>query len=188
MSLSDLNIQLFRVINNLGKEFDILNPVMVFMSKYFLYFLIIGVILLLFSRNHTNKLIVICGTLTFIVSEIIGKLAGMIHSNYQPFVELENVNKLIDKAVGNSFPSDMTILFFSVCITVWLFKRGWSFLWIVLAILLGFSRIWVGVHYPADIIVGAIISIIVALLIYQFVPKLNIVQQFLPNIESKYSS
>ncbi len=103
---------------------------------------------------------------------------GKFHTNYQPFAELPNVNKLVEKAVNNSFPSDHTIIFFSFCITFWLFKRGWGFLWGILAVLVGISRIWVGVHYPADVLVGAIISIVSATIVYQIVLKLSLTKKF----------
>jgi len=89
------------------------------------------------------------------------------------------VNKLIEKAVNNSFPSDHTILFCSICVSFCLIKRSWGSLWIVLAALVGVSRIWVGVHYPADVLAGAIISIIVAVLVYKIVPELRITRKLI---------
>lgn len=177
MGLSDLNVNLFRMINDLGKEYESLNPSMVLIAEYTLYFLILSVFLFLFSKNKRNRLMVICGTFTVSFAEILGKLAGLLHSNNPPFAELEGVNKLIEKGISNSFPSDHTMIIFSLCVSFWLFKRGWSFLWIVLACLVGFSRIWVGVHYPADVIVGAGISIIAALIVYKFVPQLGFMKK-----------
>lgn len=171
MTFPEINVHLFRMINDLGKEYTMLNPVMVFMAKYMVYVLIVAVIVYLFSRNKTNKIMVLCGVITFAISEMLGKMAGTLYSNFQPFAELSNVHQLIEKEVGNSFPSDLTILFFSVCMTFWLFKRGWAFLWVVLAILVGVSRIWVGVHYPADVVAGALISVIIATIIYTVVSK-----------------
>ena len=51
--------------------------------------------------------------------------------------------------------------------------------WILLAFLEGVSRIWVGVHYLADIIAGALISITIAFLLFRVVPKLNTIQKLL---------
>ncbi|MFK9094287.1 undecaprenyl-diphosphatase [Bacillus salipaludis] len=155
-----------------------LNPMMIFIAEYAVFFLAIAVMVIWFTRNSKNRMMVLCGA-SFVLSEILGKIAGKIHSNNQPFAELANVNKLIDKAVDNSFPSDHTILFFSFCITIWMFKRGWGFLWIVLASLVGVARIWVGVHFPGDVIVGAIISIITASIVYQVVPRLSITHKLL---------
>lgn len=175
----ELNIDLFRMINDLGKQFPAVNPTMVIIAEYMVFFLALSVILFWFTRINKNRMMVICGGVTFILAEIIGKMAGKIHSNHQPFAELSNVNKLIEKAVDNSFPSDHTILFFSFCVTFWLFKRGWGFLWILLAFLVGISRIWVGVHYPADVLVGAVISTLAASVVYFIVPKLQVIQKLL---------
>lgn len=179
MSFTETNINIFRMINDLGKEYTYLNPPFVFIAEYTVYLLALAAIIYWFTREYKNRIMVISGAITFIFAEIVGKLAGTLHSNYQPFVELENVNKLIEKTVGNSFPSDHTILFFSFCMTFWLFKKGYGFLWMIAAILVGISRMWVGVHYPADVAVGALISIISAIIVYYVVPRLNFIQKLL---------
>ncbi len=69
---------------------------------------------------------VIQAMVAFVIAEVIGKIAGKFHLNYQPFAVLPNVNKLVDHAVDNSFPSDHTILFFSICFSFWLVrKKDW---------------------------------------------------------------
>jgi undecaprenyl-diphosphatase len=181
MALSEMNSNLFRMINNLGKQYTDLNPFFVFIAEYMIFFLALAVLMFLFSRGNKNRIMVICAFIALFISEILAKIAGQFHSNYQPFAELPNVNKLVEKAVNNSFPSDHTIIFFSFCITFWLFKRGWGFLWGILAVLVGISRIWVGVHYPADVLVGAIISIVSAMIVYKIVLKLSLTKKFLRN-------
>jgi undecaprenyl-diphosphatase len=183
-----MNEYLFRLINDLGKQHTFINPIFIFIAEYMVIFLALAVITFWFTRVKQNRIMIICGSITFVIAEIMGKLAGKIHSNNQPFAELSNVNQLIEKAVDNSFPSDHTILFFSFCMTFWLFRGGKGFLWILLAVLVGISRIWVGVHYPADIAVGAIISIISAFMVFRLVPKLGMTQKLLGMYERGESS
>lgn len=177
MDISSLNIDTFRIINDLGKEYTNLNSSFVFIAEYTVYFLALSVLLFWFTRDYKNRIMIVSASVTFIISEIIGKIAGKFHSNCQPFAELPNVNQLIEKAVDNSFPSDHTILFFSFCITFWLFNKRGGFLWFLLAVIVGISRIWVGVHYPADVAVGAIISITIAIIIKVTVPKSALIKK-----------
>jgi len=179
LDLSEVNIALFRLVNDLGKEYTYLNPVFSFIAEYMVLLLGLGVLIIWFTRDKNSRLMILCATITFICSFIIGKISGEFHLNYQPFVELSDVNKLIEKEKDNSFPSDHTILFFSYCISFWLFKRGWSILCILLAILVGISRIWVGVHYPFDVIAGILISFATATIIYFTLPKLSVTRNIL---------
>ncbi|MFJ7979970.1 phosphatase PAP2 family protein [Lysinibacillus xylanilyticus] len=53
-----------------------------------------------------------------------------------------------------------------------------------MAILVGVSRICVGVHYPLDVLVGALIGITSAVIIYFTVPKLTIITTIITKYES----
>ncbi|HWO96100.1 MAG TPA: undecaprenyl-diphosphatase [Bacillus sp. (in: firmicutes)] len=183
MALSEWNIHIFRIINDLGKRYMYLNPIFEFMAEYTVYLLVLGMIAYWFTRSNSNRMMVMSALIAFVTAEAAGKIAGQFHSNHQPFAELPDVNKLIEKSVNNSFPSDHTILFFSVCVSFWLFRKKNGFLWMMLAFSVALSRIWVGVHYPADIAAGAIIGMISAVTVYWIVPKSNFIQQLLEMYE-----
>ena len=179
MNLSEINIELFRMFNDLGKEIIFLNPIMIFFAKYMKYFLLFGIIMYWFTRKRENRIMIISSMFAFVIAEVFGAIAGAIHSNNQPFVELNNVNQLIGHAIDNSFPSDHAIEFFSICITFLLFKKNLRYVWLAIAILVSISRVWVGVHYPADILVGAILGIIGAALCYWIIPQLNVIKKLI---------
>lgn len=179
MSFSELNIDVFRSINDLGKQYSALNPGVVFIAEYMVYFLGLGLVVYWFTRNHRNRMMVIQAVITFILAEILGKLAGLFYSHYQPFAVLQDVNQLVEHAIDNSFPSDHSILFFSVCASFWLMRKKEGWLWLVLAVFVGLSRVWVGVHYPVDVITGALLGFISALFVYWAVPKVSFIQQIL---------
>lgn len=181
----EVNQKLFRLINELGKEYVSFNPAFVFIAEYMVAILAVCLLIYWFSGSRRNRLMVISCCVSFLVAEVLGKLSGSVYSNQQPFAELENVNKLIDKTVGNSFPSDHTILFFSITVSIWLFRRRYSFLWIVVALLVGISRIWVGVHYPADVLFGAFIASISAVFTYFMMKKATFMERILNFYEKK---
>ncbi|PEA06322.1 undecaprenyl-diphosphatase [Bacillus cereus] len=179
MSYSQLNIDAFRAINDLGKQYSFLNSTMIFLAEYMVYFLGLIIIAYWFTRSRKNKMMIIQALIAFVTAEIIGKLAGKFYLNYQPFVVLPDVNKLVNHAVDNSFPSDHTILFFSICFSFWLVRKKTGWLWLVLAFCVAISRIWVGVHYPFDVVTGALVGSISSLFSYWLIPKIVFIQQLL---------
>ncbi|RNB61155.1 undecaprenyl-diphosphatase [Brevibacillus gelatini] len=179
MDAMQINVHAFRLINDLGKEYPALNPAFYVIAEYTVYALAVCVLLYWMTRSYQNRVMVVCAMATFALAEGLGKIAGTLHYNQQPFAELANVNQLVQKAVDNSFPSDHTILFFSFCMSFWLFKRKAGILWMLLAVCVGLSRIWVGVHYPADVIAGALISIGSAAIVFLVVPQLSVVHSLL---------
>jgi len=162
--MMDTNIQLFRLINDLGFHIPALNPVFIFIAEYFLYLLIIVLIVYLFKDNGKHRIMVLAAVVSCLLAVILGKITGQFHYNVQPFATLDNVNLLIEKEVNNSFPSDHTILSFTICMTLFLFdKRKFYFLFI--GLLVAVSRIWVGVHYPFDVLTSIVLSIIATLIV-----------------------
>ncbi len=64
----------------------------------------------------------------------------------------------------NSFPSGHTATSFALACWLWLRLRHTRYRWVgylawALAVLVGLSRIYRGVHYPLDVLVGALIGI-----------------------------
>ncbi|PGO20606.1 undecaprenyl-diphosphatase [Bacillus cereus] len=179
MSFSQFNIDIFRAINDLGKQYSFLNSAMVFLAEYMVYILGLVIITYWFTGSRKSRMMVIQAMVTFVIAEVIGKIAGKFHSNYQPFAVLPDVNKFVDHTIDNSFPSDHTILFFSICFSFWLVRKKTGCLWLILAFCVAISRIWVGVHYPFDVAIGALIGCISALLSYWLVPKFSFIKQLL---------
>ena len=76
---------------------------------------------------------------------------------------------LVTEKDPNSFPSGHTCAAFAAGM-IWLRTLPWR--WgrvaaVVLAALMGLSRLYVGVHYPTDVLVGAIIGALCALVIWK---------------------
>lgn len=72
---------------------------------------------------------------------------------------------LIPSKNNSSFPSKHTALAFALSTSVLLRERLFGSIMWFLAILTGFSRIWLGHHYPFDIIGSAFIGILISMAI-----------------------
>ena len=97
-------------------------------------------------------------------------LVKQVCSRRRPFELLENVPCIRRPSDRYSFPSGHTAAAFVVVATVGLF---YSFLFLpllLLALLIGFSRIYLGVHYPTDILAGALLGIFCAEIARWLVP------------------
>lgn len=74
------------------------------------------------------------------------------------------IEPLVVERDPNSFPSGHTCAAFAASM-IWVRTLPWS--WgrtcgVVLAVLMGLSRLYVGVHYPSDVLVGAVIGTLCA--------------------------
>lgn len=104
-------------------------------------------------------------TFSHIIAVIIKKKVQRI----RPFRILEQVKVGKFPLKDYSFPSGHTTAIFAV-ITPFLFMTspGTSLLLVLLAVLVGLSRVYWGYHYPTDCVVGATIGFVSALLVVFF--------------------
>jgi len=81
----------------------------------------------------------------------------------RPFVILPSVHPLITTlSLENvqSFPSGHAIFFFAIATVMYCFDKKVGFWSFVVAALISIARVYVGVHWPSDILAGAILGIL----------------------------
>ena len=82
-----------------------------------------------------------------------------------------SIRLLIESPKDFSFPSGHTSGAFSASIAMWLYQKKWGSASLVLAAAIAFSRMYLFVHYPTDILGGIIVGVFDAWLIYTLVNK-----------------
>jgi 4-amino-4-deoxy-L-arabinose transferase-like glycosyltransferase/membrane-associated phospholipid phosphatase len=76
----------------------------------------------------------------------------------RPFETWPDVRTLLGRGSGQSMPSSHAANWFAASSLVFLFYRRWLKLVLPLAILVSFSRVYTGMHYPSDVLAGAILG------------------------------
>jgi len=66
-----------------------------------------------------------------------------------------------------SFPSDHAIAAFAIAFSVLLVGRRLGLVFVLAAVTIGMSRIFVGVHYPGDVAAGAFIGLLASLVVWR---------------------
>ena len=74
--------------------------------------------------------------------------------------------RLISNPTSYSFPSGHTLSSFAAATSIFIYKKGVGTLALLMAALIAYSRIYLFVHYPTDLLVGMLIGVSVAIAAY----------------------
>lgn len=187
--MENINIYLFRIINNLATN-QYINLFFSLSAQYLIFLYLLFIIFIWFYKKQINKKldnkrIFILSVLSSILSLIINKVLGYIYYEKRPFVSLKHVNLLFKYTPNNSFPSDHMAVVSSIAVMIYIYNKKLGIFLLVISLLIGFSRVFSGVHFPIDIIVGFLSALISALIVYGYREKLNFLTEFLMKISIK---
>ena len=111
------------------------------------------------SKDKKNRL---CGSFVLIFGVIVTNLLlKNIVARPRPFAEIEALIPLIAKPTDFSFPSGHTTASFAVALVMLrMLPKKIGIPAVVLAALVAFSRLYLGVHYPTDVLAGFVVALV----------------------------
>lgn len=134
--------------------------------------IVLAVVLLILPKTRKTGIIVAAALLMDLI------LCNLILKNLVARVRPYDVNTaiaiLIKKPLDFSFPSGHTAASFAAMTALFLtkMKKAWIAA-LVLAVLIAFSRLYFYVHYPTDVLGGAVVGILSGIIGYTIVEKID---------------
>lgn len=160
----EIDLLIFQQINNLAGQWTYLDALCIFFAKYFEYILVASMVLFLWKRWRGIFLAVLAAILArFGIVELI----RFFWARPRPFIE-NNVNLLIGEVSKSAFPSGHATFYFALSFVVYKYNKKAGILFFIASSFISVSRVFVGVHWPSDILAGAVIGIFVGWLITKF--------------------
>jgi undecaprenyl-diphosphatase len=164
-----LDLAAFHALNAVAGRSVAVDAVFIYGAKYLILLLaalLVHYVAVSWKTIQFEKRIenVSCAILAAVFGFLGERLIGFLWFRPRPFVMLDDVLKLIEKSpLERSFPSGHATVAFALAFVILLRdrKRGWPLF--CLASFIGLSRVVVGVHYPSDILAGALLGFLVAL-------------------------
>lgn len=163
-----MNMELFRLINNLANKNSVLDNIMIFFSKDVPYIFMAAVAIIFIlgigKKNVEYRKVTFNTFVITVINLMLSFIIGSIYYVDRPFVH-NKVNLLFPHVRDASFPSDHATGTMSIALGLKKYNKLLSGILTAISIVVAFSRVYVGHHYPMDVI-GAYIIVFAVSYIY----------------------
>lgn len=151
--------------------FDIFFKFFTMLGNLGVFWILCSLLLLIFKKYRKTAIFAICSMLlAFIVFQgILKPLIG----RARPFIQNPDFIQIIKPPFSSSFPSGHSAIAFAFTASLFLSKTK---LWIsalVISVLIAFSRIYLYVHFPSDVISGLLVGILCAVSVFLLMRKIT---------------
>lgn len=167
--LRQLDYKILRAINGMAKHYLWLDYFGIFCAVFLIWIMAALALGLFFyvpkSINRLKYLFVLLAS--GVGSYLLSALVGFGYGRARPFVGFASLHQLIATSFSHkSFPSSHATIAFALATAVFCFNKPWGILMLILAFLVAWGRVFVGVHYPFDVLAGALLGVVTSIFVY----------------------
>lgn len=171
------NTSALDAINDLAGRSALLDDLGKFAAKDLIYVLLaLGVAMLvwlLVQRVRFAFEVAVILVIAVGLSLVIGRGIQHFWFEARPWVDHPNTLQLIPHSADASFPSDHSLVAGAVAMVILLAWRWLGIVAVIVALLIGWGRVFVGVHYPGDVLAGLAIGAVCAIVAWVGVRRIS---------------
>lgn len=167
-----MDLYIFEKINSFAGRYQWLDLIGILFSWYAGYALVGAALIFLTLKYGRRNFVTVCGALVAgsIARLGVTEIIRFFYDRPRPF-EVLDIIQLIRRDSGHSFPSGHAAFFFAFSYMIWARNRILGIVFFVVSALIGFGRIFVGFHWPLDVLGGALIGILIGWVTMVFLKK-----------------
>ncbi len=166
-----MNSYLFELINDSAGKWKVLDSLGVFLAGYLGYFLIAALFLMFLLRFRKFWKAVIGALVSAFLSRFVfTNIIYWLLPKPRPF-QAGEVNQILKAPDNSSFPSGHAAFYFAIAFFLFYKSENAGALFFSGALLIGLARVFVGIHWPVDILAGMIVGGISALITKKLIIK-----------------
>ena len=153
---------------------DFLLPILTNLDYWRIPLGLMVVLLLIFGKKKGRITVLLLVLGIALSDQLCNNVLKPLIQRIRPCNVLENIHLLVNCTRAYSFPSSHAMNIFTGCLLLSYSYRKMRVLLLIGAILVSYSRIYVGVHYPFDVLAGVALGIFCAFVIitlFKFLSK-----------------
>lgn len=179
-----MDFTFFQLINQFAGKLGLLDSLMVGLAQYGVLLLALPLLYMWFKGDTGAKKAALLSLLSMAIALLINQIIGHIYFRPRPFTA-HSVTQLIDHSADSSFPSDHTSFAFGIAWLIMFKDRRIGTFALLIGVLVGISRVFVGVHYPGDVLAGALVGLVAAVFVWKLRAVLDPVTSFFIGVARK---
>jgi undecaprenyl-diphosphatase len=184
--MEEFNVVIFLFINQYAGKSSFLDAALIGTAEAMPYFFITIIIYLWFVGSIERKKSSFNSGLSVLLGMLTSYVVSIFYYHSRPFVNNLGT-QLVEHAPDSSFTSDHTTFIFSISVML-LFNKSTRVLGIALcflSLISGLSRVFVGVHFPLDILGAILVATFSSVVVFKLRHKtnglLNVLVKKMPN-------
>jgi len=167
-AVHEAEVDLFRAMNLAGTN-DPLDFAMLLFTFVGISYVVVLICIPLWLRGRKDAAFDV--VILVILATLAAEALKLIVDRSRPSLELDNVRTIVS-ASGPSFPSAHATRAFAVaCLICIVEPRKYGLTALLFALFISVSRVYLGVHWPTDVLAGAVLGVVIAIVLEKYAKR-----------------